>query len=116
MSKRIPDQIAYEMDFGPLGEQTVMVGYHYTPATPGRTSGPPENCYPDEPDEIELTDCRCDLLNDEGNAALMLFLEDDERLTDQIREAERGNEDDGKEEYEAWKAEQRFYDAAEDWK
>ncbi len=25
---------------------------HYTPGDPGRLSGPPENCYPPEPEEI----------------------------------------------------------------
>lgn len=27
----------------------------YTPGVPGRFSGPPENCYPDEPPEVEFT-------------------------------------------------------------
>ena len=116
MSKRIPEQILYEMDFGPLGEQYVMVGYHYTPAQPGRYSGPPEDCYPDEPDEIDLVAVSCEVLNPIGLMALMIFLEDDERLTDQIREAERGNADDGREEYEEWKAEMRQMDEQEDWK
>lgn len=30
---------------------------HYAPATPGRLWGPPENCYPDEPEEIDFTVC-----------------------------------------------------------
>jgi hypothetical protein len=120
MSKRIPEQIRYTLDFGPLGEQDVMVGYHYTPAQPGRISGPPENCYPDEPDEIELVAVSCEVLNPIGLMALMTFLEDDDRLADQIREAERENADDGREEYEEAKAEQRLLDAAEyvaeDWR
>lgn len=27
---------------------------YYSPGTPGRYSGPPEDCYPDEPAEVEL--------------------------------------------------------------
>jgi hypothetical protein len=27
---------------------------HYAPALPGRYSGPPENCYPDDPEEIDF--------------------------------------------------------------
>lgn len=29
----------------------------YTPATPGRTWGPPERCYPDEPSDCSFTVC-----------------------------------------------------------
>ena len=30
------------------------IEYAYIPMIPGRLSGPPEDCYPDEPEEIEL--------------------------------------------------------------
>jgi hypothetical protein len=38
-------------------EFTCEVGY--TPGTPGKTWGPPENCYPPEPPEIEYGDFVC---------------------------------------------------------
>jgi len=27
---------------------------YYTPGTPGRKTGPPEDCYPDDPGEVEI--------------------------------------------------------------
>lgn len=35
--------------------QTLRLTYDYTPGDPGRTSGPPERCYPPEPEEVEIT-------------------------------------------------------------
>jgi hypothetical protein len=35
-----------------LGDATVLVEYEYSPGRPGRYSGPPERCYPDEPAEL----------------------------------------------------------------
>lgn len=32
----------------------------YTPPTPGRYSGPPEDCYPDEPSELDFFTLTCD--------------------------------------------------------
>lgn len=31
------------------------LSFTYVPATPGRLSGPPEDCYPAEPAELEIT-------------------------------------------------------------
>lgn len=35
--------------------QTLRLTYNYTAGDPGRTSGPPEDCYPPEPEEVEIT-------------------------------------------------------------
>ena len=32
----------------------IDVHFTYYPARPGRISGPPEDCYPDEPSELEI--------------------------------------------------------------
>lgn len=46
-----------ELYFGELiGEIECMIEYDYTPAQAGRLYGPPENCYPDEPAEVDITD------------------------------------------------------------
>lgn len=35
-------------------ETDVRVEFDYTPATPGKTFGPPEDCYPPEAADVEL--------------------------------------------------------------
>lgn len=40
----------------------------YSPMIPGRYSGPPENCYPDEPAELEILSLTC-----EGKDAMFLL-------------------------------------------
>lgn len=42
------------LDFGILGEAEVHVEYDYDPGRPGRYSGPPEVCYPDEQEETDI--------------------------------------------------------------
>lgn len=37
-----------------VGDLHFSVSGYYRPGRPGRYSGPPESCYPDEPDEIEI--------------------------------------------------------------
>jgi hypothetical protein len=32
----------------------IEVTYDYTPGTPGKTYGPPEKCYPPEPDDVDI--------------------------------------------------------------
>jgi hypothetical protein len=37
-----------------LGDATVILEYFYSPATDGKTWGPPEDCYEGEPEELDL--------------------------------------------------------------
>lgn len=48
-------------------EVEVTVEYSYSPGTPGKTYGPPENCYPPEGPEVEI---------------LAVYLTDDKTETD----------------------------------
>ena len=50
------------------GGATYVASGYYTPGLPGRYSGPPERCYPDEPSEFDV-----DTLH---------IREDDDTLTD----------------------------------
>jgi hypothetical protein len=44
--------IIHDLHFPPL---EIRCEFDYSPADPGNTSGPVENCYPPEPEEFELT-------------------------------------------------------------
>ena len=83
---RKPTEITVPVEFGPLGELEVTVAYYYTPADPGRTSGPPEHCYPSEPSEIDYDSITCDQLNEAGNALLFKALTTDERYAPHLDE------------------------------
>lgn len=37
-----------------FGELRFEVTYTHSPFRPGKYSGPPEHCYPDEPEELEI--------------------------------------------------------------
>ncbi len=71
-----------------FGEVEFVMTYEYTPFRPGRFSGPPEDCYPDEPEELEIESIEhiSPILPD-GN--LMNILEDDfiELLKDRLLDA-----------------------------
>lgn len=71
-----------------FGEVEFVMTYEYTPFRPGRFSGPPEDCYPDEPEELEIESIEntSSILPD-GN--LMNILEDDfiELLADRLLDA-----------------------------
>jgi len=41
-----------------LGGEDVLVEYTYKPAIIGKLNGPPESCYEDEPEEIEIQSVR----------------------------------------------------------
>lgn len=53
---REPAEYDTQMDLGPaLGcDRDVRLWYYYTLYQRGRYSGPPEDCYPDEPAEVEF--------------------------------------------------------------
>jgi len=51
--------IAVEREFdGELDEVSVELEFYYRPGSPGKIYGPPENCYPPEPAEFEVYECR----------------------------------------------------------
>ena len=90
----------------------------FYPGRPGRTSGPPERCYPDEPAEVDIQTLTC-----EGSDALFLLGSSfDEEIQDAILES-FNVEPDGPEyepefDEDAWEAKQelRAQDAAEEFK
>lgn len=49
-----PHTLDMELDFGVLGECPVSVAYTYRPARAGKVSGPPEDCYPPEPEDLDI--------------------------------------------------------------
>lgn len=53
---REPSEYDTQIDLGQaLGcDRDVRLWYYYTPFQRGRYSGPPEDCYPDEPAEVEF--------------------------------------------------------------
>jgi hypothetical protein len=89
-----PSKYKYCIDGTVLGDLEIVVDYYFTPVQRGRYSGPPEDCYPDEDEEIEIVDCHCPLLSAEGRLALFKWLEDDERLIEEISEYEAEGDDD----------------------
>ena len=77
----------YTIDAGDLGEITVEVEYNYTPGEPGFISGPPENCYPPEPEEIEITNVR--LVNPESiMLTIAEYLSESDSFADEVRAIE----------------------------
>jgi hypothetical protein len=50
-----PNDFLTTLNLGVLGERTARIWYFYTPEQRGRYSGPPEDCYPDEPAEVDIS-------------------------------------------------------------
>ena len=73
-----------------LGDVDCVIAYDYSPAQRGRYSGPPEDCYPDEPAEVDITDVVLQgmLLSPERLSALIGELNEDQDLKAGIIEAE----------------------------
>lgn len=65
---------------------------NYTPASPGVTSGPPENCYPDEPSDVTLVSVWVALPSEGGDEVMVdvsdaeAFLDFVERVHDKLLE------------------------------
>jgi hypothetical protein len=53
MTKKFTQSL--NLEWFPLGTAIVEVSGFYTPATPGKVSGPPESCHPGESAELEIT-------------------------------------------------------------
>ena len=83
---KTPSTITYTIDLGLLGEVDVEVDYFYDPGTPGRYSGPPENCYPDEPAELELVAVRHELLSPRAAEEVLKVLEENGDLEQCVAE------------------------------
>jgi len=83
--------IQYTVDLGVLGEIDLQVEYNYSPMVPGRYSGPPEDCYPDEPPEVEILRVRCDSLLISGPMEILLAsaLDDDESFLEAVESIEQ---------------------------
>lgn len=47
-----------------LVDHDVVVQYYFTRGCPAKISGPPENCHPEEPDEVTIEG----IFDDEGNS------------------------------------------------
>ncbi len=62
-------------------EIAVVVEYAYHKGSPGRLSGPPENCYPPEPAYIEITSVKV------GAVEIVLSEAETERLAAEIEDA-----------------------------
>lgn len=57
----------------------VDVDFHWSPGDPGRLSGPPEDCYPPEPDEVEINDVtilKVTEIDEDGNETDLVLTED----------------------------------------
>ena len=76
----------------PNDECGAEIDVTYTPASPGRTYGPPERCFPDDPDELDAPpDCpRC---------GYVFTDRDQERWMDKLADEYREMESEGRHRY-----------------
>ena len=80
------ESIVFTVDLGILGEIDLEVEYLYSPRVPGRYSGPPEDCYPDEPSEVEVISVKYDFTRGD---LLMAAIEDDESFLEAVEAIEQ---------------------------
>ena len=85
------ESIVFTVDLGILGEIDLEVEYLYSPSVPGRYSGPPEDCYPDEPSEVEVISVKCDCVIISGTLGSLLIsaIEDDESFLEAVEAIEQ---------------------------
>jgi len=62
-------------------EEEVVCEFDFSPGDPGRTYGPPEKCYPPEPDELDITEVQ-NLAGDDITD--QISVEELEKLTERI--------------------------------
>jgi hypothetical protein len=68
----------------PLNDSSAWVEFEFTPGRPGRYSGPPEACYPDEPAEVVI----CQVLVNGTMVSVEVFSDEQiERWWQQILDA-----------------------------
>lgn len=53
-----PEKMSFTRVNDSLEEIIIDVTFTYSPPVPGRYSGPPDRCYPDEPGEVEIHSAR----------------------------------------------------------
>ena len=76
--------------------------YHYSPPVPGKYSGPPENCYPDEADEVEYDTLYLKDYDDKWKKApevLKDFLNDIDAFWEELMAAVREKENEQRDNY-----------------
>lgn len=75
----------------------VDVDFHWSPGTPGYVSGPPEDCYPPEPDEVEINDVTIlsvTEIDEDGNETELALTEDVAKFWADKFEEEKSEDED----------------------
>ena len=106
-----PDEYRTSLLIGEEGEEPVdhdlVVQFYYTPGRPGKVSGPPEYCYPEEPEEITIEG----IFDDEGNSLEHLVPESSfEKLEQKILDHVHSEMETAKEEAAIARAEDKLFD------
>lgn len=112
---REPSEYTTSIDMGQaLGcDRDISVWYYFTPEQRGRYSGPPEDCYPDEPAEVEITKIEWVVGNNRYELPVEMFA--DESLSDIIQNIIEKECDERAEAYVEAMERRRGCDYTDDW-